>query len=283
VTSVQYRFESPNNFKTFHIEQKVTAAQVPYTNTRPYPRRRHRYRQQEPPSSTDPALLRRKYIYRHKLYSLHVGSNRVSQHKSFTPHTFAQSPELQSRARKWIRRELAVFDFLKPDHPSTLGNNRATNTEYLLEFIIAILKAVDIKDSSGQAEELVKEFIGRDNAQLFLHELEAWLRSPHQELGDWDCEVQYREGHPLMLIDEEAICGETRSKAIQPGHARHAVGRHSKCDRRWHTMHGQNTSTGLSDTGVRCVRNSMDDADELREAKERFEEFFLLDSSLTDE
>jgi hypothetical protein len=50
---------------------------------------------------------------------------------------------------------------------------------------------VDIKGSAGQAEELLRDFLGRDNARLFLHELLAWLRSPYASLEDWDRHVQY--------------------------------------------------------------------------------------------
>ena len=141
-----------------------------------------------------------------------------------------------SRARKWIRRELQVFDFLsvdfgpsRPDltsssvaHPQpsgtrtttpttttgesvphaptttaqsqpddTLYRKRASNAEFLLEYVLAILKTVDIKGSQGQAEEMLSDFLGRENARLFLHELRAWLRSPYTDLESWDRHVQY--------------------------------------------------------------------------------------------
>lgn len=70
---------------------------------------------------------------------------------------------------------------------------RARNAEFLLEYIIAILRTVDIKGSSGQAEEILQEFIGRENTRLFLHELQSWLRSPFDSLHDWDKTVQYGE------------------------------------------------------------------------------------------
>ena len=63
----------------------------------------------------------------------------------------------------------------------------------MLEYIIAILKTVDIKGSDGRAEDLVQEFLGRENARLFLHELGAWMRSPYGDLKDWDGAVQYHE------------------------------------------------------------------------------------------
>jgi hypothetical protein len=52
---------------------------------------------------------------------------------------------------------------------------------------------VDVKASNGHAENLLAEFLGRENTRLFLHELQAWLRSPYTKLDEWDREVQYRE------------------------------------------------------------------------------------------
>lgn len=116
---------------------------------------------------------------------------------------FNRDEELVSRARKWIRRELRVFEFLHPNNSSEttvtrpgqqrLENRRGNNAEFLLEYIIAILRTVDVKGSAGQAEELLRDFLGRDNASLFLHELQAWLRSPYTSLEDWDRNVQYED------------------------------------------------------------------------------------------
>ena len=157
-----------------------------------------------------------------------------------------------SRARKWIRRELQVFDFLSVDsgaslpglscsspvqpQPSggghsinptnltagepathvpttttpsrtedTLRRKRASNAEFLLQYILAILQTVDIKGSQGQAEEMLSDFLGRENARLFLHELRAWLRSPYTDLESWDRHVQYPniEQYPDMAIRGE--------------------------------------------------------------------------------
>jgi hypothetical protein len=139
---------------------------------------------------------------------MRVGSNRLSQYRELTPELFNRDEELVSRARKWIRRELRVFAFLNPEmeeeqripqqvsRPGTqrLENRRANNAEFLLEYVIAILRTVDLKGSAGQAEELLRDFIGRENACLFLHELQAWLRSPYNSLVDWDRHVQYPNG-----------------------------------------------------------------------------------------
>lgn len=168
------------------------------------PRPRRRAPRPRPPEPDDP-LVRRRQVYRNKLFSLRVGSNRLSKYRELTPQLFNQDEELISRARKWIRRELQVFSFLNPDGEDgdtqrvgrageqRLATRRANNAEFLLEYIIAILRTVDIKGSAGQAEELLQEFIGRDNARLFLHELQAWLRSPYNSLQDWDRNVQYED------------------------------------------------------------------------------------------
>lgn len=101
-----------------------------------------------------------------------------------------------SRSRKWIRRELQVFEFLRNNTTIPEGTVRkANNAEFLLEYIVAILKTVDMKGSGGQAEDLLQEFLGRENTRLFLHELQAWLRSPYASLTDWDRAVQYEDSN----------------------------------------------------------------------------------------
>lgn len=75
-----------------------------------------------------------------------------------------EDEELQSRAKMWIRRELRVFEWTNE------------NSEFILEYIMAILKTVDIKSSTGAAEDMLTDFLGRENARIFLHELHAFLR-----------------------------------------------------------------------------------------------------------
>jgi hypothetical protein len=216
VSKVEYDWASPTEFKSYDVPStQPTPATAPtgpspLARSRPRLTRRDAYREQavSRPIPLDPneAVLRRRDIYRNQLYSLHVGSNRESRHRDFTPTEFANSPILQSRAKTWIRRELQVFAFLNPDYRedrassapdqnSAVGTEsrarRASNAEFLLNYLIAILKTVDIKGSSGQAEDMLQEFLGRENARLFLHELNAWLRSPYANPNDWDRHVQY--------------------------------------------------------------------------------------------
>lgn len=54
---------------------------------------------------------------------------------------------------------------------------------------------------------MLQEFLGRDSARLFLHELGAWLRSPYTKLEDWDRHVQYREALPTHFDESGRGCG----------------------------------------------------------------------------
>ncbi|MCJ1436971.1 hypothetical protein MMC27_006354 [Xylographa pallens] len=205
ISSVDYDCNSGQGVKTYHITSSLSTqsetSAIPTGHSSSYHGRRHntstRYRGPQrhvAPPTADAALLRRRQVYRQCLYSLHVGSNRVSRFQDLTPQRFVRDNELISRARKWIRRELHVFEFLGPN---TGHDNRAVgkagNVEFLLEYIVAILKTVDIKGSGGQAQDMLQEFLGTDNTRLFLHELRAWLRSPYIALEAWDRNVQYHE------------------------------------------------------------------------------------------
>ncbi|PYH40273.1 RING finger domain protein [Aspergillus saccharolyticus JOP 1030-1] len=232
VSSVKYGLDSPQGPKVYNLPPpRPGTTSAPFSHSsashfihrlpsrRPRRARSPANRPQHQGQPSEDPLRRRQYIYRHQLYSLRVGSNRLSQYRELTPDRFNREEELVSRARKWIRRELKVFAFLNPSTESVglqeaggdlssaqrqqagtprtgyqrLENRRGNNAEFLLEYIIAILRTVDIKGSAGQAEELLRDFLGRENARLFLHELQAWLRSPYTSLEDWDRHVQYED------------------------------------------------------------------------------------------
>ncbi|KAJ8132199.1 hypothetical protein O1611_g1422 [Lasiodiplodia mahajangana] len=147
-------------------------------------------------------LRRRRFVYRHNLYSAHVGSNKRQtaglRYRELSPELFATDPLLVARARDWLRRELQIFEFLTANSAAPRRNafaHRPSKTEFLVEYIIAILKTLDTQGSQGQAEEMIKEFLGRTFTQLFLHELRAWLRSPYRTLSEWDLTVKYGSGN----------------------------------------------------------------------------------------
>ena len=184
VTAVQYDWRGPNDYQTFVVQSRSNDA-------------RHLRRIRVPQLSNgvpsiDPALERRRRIYRDELYSLHIGSNRHSRYIDFTPTIYIASKPLQSRTRAFLRRELQVFTFLEIPSPP-----RGGSTAFLIEFIVAILKTSDPKAADGHAVDLLTEFLGRENAQLLLHELIAWLRSPYARLEEWDGVVQYADGRTM--------------------------------------------------------------------------------------
>lgn len=241
LTAIQYDWRSPTDFKTYNVRPKQTQAKPAVTssaqslNSRPYrPFRARTTRRPYSPPNPDTTLLRRRHIYKHKLYSLHVGSNRISRYTNLTPQMISTSHDLQARAKMWIRRELRVFSFLEPTSPdpeasSSSNENASTrsagNAEFLLTYILAILKTVDLKDSSGHAEDMLQEFLGRENTRLFLHELNAWLRSPYTKLEDWDRHVQYKEDLPYGFDEDGRGYGRLKgSRCAERSRSPHARG-----------------------------------------------------------
>lgn len=214
MTAIKYELQSAEGPKLYVLPPPQDRVAVTDSHdprgahlNRSRPRRRPFQHRAPYTPDTENALAWRRHVYRNQLFSLRVGSNRLSQYRELTPQLFNRDENLVSRARKWIRRELQVFEFLNPDSTEAeeqpagrprpgeqrLQNRRANNAEFLLEYVIAILRTVDIKGSAGQAEELLQEFIGRTNARLFLHELNSWLRSPYNSLQEWDRHVQYHD------------------------------------------------------------------------------------------
>jgi hypothetical protein len=135
---------------------------------------------------------------------MHVGSNAISGYRGVTPNLLRQDEALLSRARAFIRRELRVFEFLNSSGTEAGGAvKKPTNAEYLLQFIIAVIKTIDLKGSKGQAEDMIQEFLGRQNTRIFIHELLAWLRSPYTTLEAWDSHTQYTEVNAAAVLHHD--------------------------------------------------------------------------------
>ncbi|KAI8673539.1 RING-type domain-containing protein [Fusarium keratoplasticum] len=185
ISQVRHALDEPVP-KTYVVPKSSPKPQNQRSDARPYslysvrrnlPRRRRysRSRYETPPNPSD-EIARRRDVYRYNRYSKHVGSNRLSRYRELTPAVFCADAELVSRARMWIRRELQVFSFLAPDNEepqsgdgnarTAVDRRRANNAEFLLEYIIAVLKSVDIMGSAGQAENMISEFLGRDSTRL---------------------------------------------------------------------------------------------------------------------
>ncbi len=154
VRSVENDFgKSPENFKVYKVissAREITSSPVPsrLSHLSNGPRRisswRLRTNHNHPPVNPNAALLRRKDIYLESLYSLHVGSNRLSRFRDLTPRLFVQDQELVSRAKSWIRRELQVFQFLNSGVGKEGVIKRANNAEFLLEYVIFSIKTSPI-------------------------------------------------------------------------------------------------------------------------------------------
>lgn len=178
-------------------------------------------------------LRQRRHVYQNRLFSLHVGTRRRTPHYDLTPASFVNNPDLVSRARMFLRRELQVFEFLssasdEDTRPVAVGSagggasndrraqRRLANVEFVLEYIISILKTVDTQGSMGQAEALITPFLGREHTQLLLHELRAFLRSPYITLESWDRNVQYLSpSSSRSRRDQQTAEGES-SHSIYP-------------------------------------------------------------------
>ncbi|KAI8627454.1 hypothetical protein F5Y19DRAFT_166397 [Xylariaceae sp. FL1651] len=238
IHEVVYEFnrEGPGTRRTYLVPQVTNEArqseqsQVPPHRSlsiaqRPN-RRRYEYLRGHP-VARDEAILRRQHIYRNRLYSLHVGSNPQSRYRDLTPALFEAEPELVSRARAWLRRELQVFEFLRtPSSAQTsedaMTQRRANNAEFLLEYIIAILKTVDTQGSQGAAEDMLKDFLGRENTVLLLHELRNFLRSPWS-IEAWDRKVQYTTSNMQQYKGEDGMVehrGESSRGSPSPNSSR---------------------------------------------------------------
>lgn len=189
VVIVQYDWRSPTDYKTYHVHQARDErnAHSSTRRTEPLADAQDAYRETTLLTAADPSLQFRRRIYRNQLYALHVGSNTRSKFADFSPEAFAHSAELQSRARTFLRRELLLFTFLDRD-----PEMRVSGRQYLVEYIVAVLKIHHPKAADGQAEELLVQPLGRAIANQLLHELSSWLRSSCMRLEEWDAIVQYR-------------------------------------------------------------------------------------------
>lgn len=247
ITQIHYEFtEEGRSWKTYRVpkiglepalgngqeeRRHVTAPSVRFR--RRWQTSRGSIRRTSPSAPSDPevraqiALERRRHIYRDQLYSLHVGSNTSLHYKDISIRQFQTDPDLISRARAWIRRELQVFEFLSRSEASSSSNSstdggrrqrQQNNFDFVLEYVIAILKTVDLQASSGHAENLLSDFLGRENCRLFLHELRSFLRSPFS-VEAWDRHVQYNEiravSNATLRRGSEEVMGD-RSRGARP-------------------------------------------------------------------
>ncbi|KAF3907198.1 hypothetical protein ABW21_db0209461 [Orbilia brochopaga] len=184
VEGVKYGFDSKGTgFHKYQIRTPSSSSSSSATHRRAESRRsRSRYTDPAKPADDIP---RRRFIYKHRLRSLHIGVNRKSRFANYTPRTLRTDRELAAKARAFVRRELEVFDWT------------AANREWLVEYVIAVVKTMQLRDAEGRAEELLAEFLGREFAGVFVHELHAFLKSPFVRVRDYDAWAQYAVEVPV--------------------------------------------------------------------------------------
>jgi hypothetical protein len=173
-------------------------------------RQSRRHRRPKPPSTpstASPTHHFRRQLYTHSIPSLYLGNGIARDPKTHrrhplrlrysTPTAFTSAPpEIHRLASTWIRRELSLFDFLSPSSSSPLitphsQRRKPTTAPFLHAYILAIVRAMDLRGSGGQAVALIAEYLGACEARLFVHELAAVLDSGCAALEEWDAQVRY--------------------------------------------------------------------------------------------
>ena len=176
-------------------------------------RRRRDSNDRNSTSEPHPIIRFRRGLYRHLQRSKSTSWGRVwpIPDPSMLPADFCNNYALFNRARAFVTRELRIFSFLfDPDcdeesatmaapsdqldigrrtAPGRFHRRRTTNARFLTEYILLILKSMPFQDD--HAKDLLAEYLGRDEANMFFHELKSWLLSPFDKLDDWDRVAQY--------------------------------------------------------------------------------------------
>jgi hypothetical protein len=164
----------------------------------------------------DPDLLRRSTVYRRARFSLHVGGPAAP-----APRQVAASAALRSRVAVWVRRELRALLPLVRARATAAATAAAAGSsgvaaggrarrdrergsirdEWLVRFAVDVLAAVPAR--SCEAVELLAPHLGGEAlAQLFLHELASWLRSPCATVEEWDRWVRYPPRRLFPALDK---------------------------------------------------------------------------------
>ena len=143
------------------------------------------------------SIVRRMMVYRHSLYSLHVGANLISNYSNLSRSLFQSDTRLRSRARAWIRRELEAIR----EVGETRALRKVNSLETLAGYIVRLLSSIDLQESGGLVEGRLRGLFGLDKTRLFLHELKSWLRSPYSAIDAWDRHVQYEMDLDVLAAD----------------------------------------------------------------------------------
>lgn len=157
------------------------------------------------------SLALRKYIYRRRLYALHIGSNRFTGFQSTpTPKDLAQSPHLVSQLLAFLRREIQALP---------LGP--AVDVPFLSTYVTEVFKSLDVR-SEGSVRLLGDLFGDEALAEHFCHEVTTWLRSGARTCAEFDRKVRYaveerEEARATAAAAAAAAAAEASSSSSTPG------------------------------------------------------------------
>lgn len=119
-------------------------------------------RQRDAIANWDQRLYFRRRVYRERLYCQHIGTNSISRlSPPFSHSIISTSKSIESNLLNFIRRELLAY-------PLTI------DVDFLSRYIIHVFKTFDCK--SDEAINLMAEFLGKEGAQHFCHEVYSFGR-----------------------------------------------------------------------------------------------------------
>ncbi|KAK9375550.1 uncharacterized protein V1513DRAFT_442343 [Lipomyces chichibuensis] len=176
------------------------------------------------------ALERRKYVYRNRLRACYIGHSKYTRFKDFGPgRKFTM--DLRMRARSFIRRELAIFPVLLSSDPYNFSNDSSNcadaeskgvlatskEVEFLTLYITSILQLIDVQTAKGArvALNILSDYLGTTNADIFLHELCSFLRSPYKTVAEYDRTVQYKVVDSLRKRKREGEYGRALTEVSE--------------------------------------------------------------------
>ena len=132
------------------------------------------------PLDKDGALTRRKQVYLKGWKAKPPPVSSLSKFKDTKPKNFSQDPHQLSKLVPWITRELQAI----------LG---IQDVELILEYIVALLKTIDLKTNQGK--ECLQEYLGI-HTELFIHELFCFAKS-FLNMEAYDQVVEYDQTDPV--------------------------------------------------------------------------------------
>lgn len=108
--------------------------------------------------------MRRKAIYKHSLYVKHIASNKITRcGPPPTPAKIASSPDLQSRAAAFIRRDLRALGWEDSSFSNSNRGRRDNNQdvvspemqrrgidlEFMTSYVMTLIKMIDLRRERG--------------------------------------------------------------------------------------------------------------------------------------